>query len=148
MAIDPSIYEAARRNLLANYSQQAALNAYRQYLARTQGQRQLTDLAERAFGPTPTGGLGEVPRLTSSYARRGLTGQGVRSGLYEQALGEYARRRARETGRAQEDLASAMRGFDITGAGLQSEYERGLADIEREKASQITRDAQALLNLR
>ena len=148
MAYDSSIYEATRRNLLSNYSQQAAMNAYRQYLAQTQGERQLKSLQERAFGPTATGGLGEVPKLTSSYARRGLYGRGVRSGTYNQALNEYARQRARALGQAQEDIAGAMRGFDITGRGYQSELERGLADLEMSKARQISEDAQALLNLR
>jgi len=148
MAFDPSIYEAARRNLLAAFSQQAAMNAYRQYLARTSAQRQIEDYTRQAFGPTATGGLGEVPRLTSSYARRGLTGQGVRSGAYNQALNEYARRRAQTMGRAQEDLASSMRGFELAESGYRSDYERGLADLEREKARQISEDAQSLLNLR
>lgn len=148
MAFDPSIYEAARRNLLAQYSQQAAMNAYRQYLARTQAQRGIEDYARRAFGPTATGGLGEVPRLTSSYARRGLYGQGVRSGAYERALNEYARRRAQTMGQAREDLATSMRGYELAETGARSEYETGLADLERQKARQIAEDAQSLLNLR
>lgn len=148
MAFDPSIFEAQRGNLLAEFGQQAALNAYRRYLAQTQGLRQIEDFTRQAFGPTATGGLGEVPRLTSGYARRGLYGQGIRSGAYERALNEYARRRAQTMGRSQEDLAGSMRGFDLQESGLRSQYERGLADIEREKARQIASDAQTLLNLR
>jgi len=148
MAFDPSIYEAARRNLLAQFTQQAAMNAYRQYLSRAQAQRDIEDYTRRAFGPTATGGLGEVPRLTSSYARRGLTGQGVRSGAYANALNEYARRRAQTMGRAREDLASSMRGYELAETGARSEYEQGLADLERSKARQIAEDAQSLLNLR
>lgn len=148
MAYSPEIYEAARRNLLANYSQQAAMNAYQRYLSESRAQRPILQLQEAAFGPTSTGGLGEVPRLTSSYARRGLYGRGVRSGAYGQALNEYARQRARNLGYAQEDLANAMRGYDIQGTGYQSEYERGLADLERTKAQQISEDAKSLLNLR
>ena len=148
MAYDPSIYEAARRNLLANYSQQAAMNAYQRYLSQVAGERQLQRLQEQAFGPTITGGLGEVPKLTSSYARRGLYGQGVRSGAYQNAISEYARQRGRQMGETQEDLATRLRGFDLTGAGYRSDYERGIADLERDKARQIAQDAQALLNLR
>lgn len=148
MAYDPSIYEAARRNLLATFGQQSALNAYQRYLADVAGQRQIQQMREQAFGPTITGGLGEVPKLTSSYARRGLYGQGVRSGAYQQAISEYARQRGRQMGQTQEDLASRLRGYDIGQAGYQSEYERGIADLEREKAKQIAADAQALLNLR
>jgi hypothetical protein len=134
--------------MLAQFTQQAAMNAYRQFLARNQAQRQIEDYTRQAFGPTATGGLGEVPRLTSSYARRGLYGQGIRSGAYDRALNEYARRRAQTMGRAQEDLASSMRGFELAESGYRSDYERGLADLEREKARQISQDAQALLNLR
>lgn len=148
MAYDPAIYEAARRNLLANFSQQAAMNAYERYLAQTRGERPITAARERAFGPTASGGLGEVPRLTSSYGRRGLYGQGIRSGLYSQALNEYSRQRSRDFGYAQQDLENLLRGYDLRQTGYQSEYERGLADLEREKARQIREDAQALLNLR
>ena len=148
MAYDPAIYEATRRNLLAAFSQQAAINAYERFLAQSRAERPIQMARERAFGPTATGGLGEVPRLTSSYARRGLYGQGVRSGVYNQALNEYARQRLRDLGFAQQDLEQMLRGYDLRQTGFQSEYERGLADLEREKARQIREDAQALLNLR
>jgi len=148
MAYDPAIYEATRRNLLAAFSQQAAMNAYERFLAQSRAERPIQMARERAFGPTATGGLGEVPKLTSSYARRGLYGQGVRSGVYNQALNEYARQRQRDLGFAQQDLEQMLRGYDLRQTGFQSEYERGLADLEREKARQIREDAQALLNLR
>jgi len=148
MAFDPAIYEAARRNLLANFSQQAAMNAYQRFLAQTRAERPIQMARERAFGTTATGGLGEVPKLTSSYARRGLYGRGIRSGAYSQALNEYARQRQRDLGFAQQDLEEMLRGYDLRQTGLRSEYERGLADIERDKARQIREDAQALLNFR
>jgi GNAT superfamily N-acetyltransferase len=148
MAFDSSLYEAQRRALSGQYAQQAALNAYQRYLAETRGRRPILQFQEAAFGTTPTGGLGEVPKLTSSYARRGLQGQGVRSGVYNQALSSYAKDRARRMGYAQEDLAGAMRGYDISGQGFQADYERGLADLESSKARQIAADAQALLQYR
>lgn len=148
MAIDPSIYEAARRSLFDQYAQEAALNAYQRYLAETRGQRPILQLEEAAFGRTAAGRLGEVPRLTSSYARRGLQGMGVRSGIYKQALENYAKQRERQLGYSREDLASALRGYDLAGAQAQQRLESGLSDIERTKARQISEDAAALLNLR
>ena len=148
MAIDPSIYEAARRSLLDQFAQQAALNAYQRYLSETRAQRPILALEEAAFGRTATGRLGEVPRLTSSYGRRGLQGMGVQSGAYKQALQNYATQRARQLGYAREDLASSMRGFDLAGRQAQQQLETGLADLERSKARQISDDAAALLNLR
>jgi hypothetical protein len=148
MAYDPSIFEQQRRNLLGNFAQQAAINAYQRYLAETRGQRPILSLEEAAFSRTPTGGLGEVPKLTSSYARRGLQGKGMRSGIYNEALSSYAKNRARQLGYAREDLQGTLRGYDLTKTGLESDLSTGMQDLEASKARQIAADAQALLNLR
>lgn len=142
MAYDQATYEALRRQALASYSQRSAMNAYNRYLAETRGQRPILQLEEAAFGARK-----EVPRLTSSYGKRGLQGQGVKSGVYSKALSDYAVNRARQLGYAREDLAGTLRGYDLTGAGYQSEYEDTLADIERRKAADIAADAAALQNL-
>jgi hypothetical protein len=148
MAFDPSIYEAARRNIFNQYAQEAALNAYQRYLAETRGQRPILQLEEAAFGRTPSGGLGQVPKLTSSYARRGLQTMGATSGIYKQALENYAKQRERQLGYAREDLAGALRGYDLGATQAQQRLESGLADLESAKSRQIAADAQALLNLR
>ena len=148
MAFDPSLYEAQRRALSGQYAQQAALNAYQRYLAETRGQRPILNLEEAAFSRTPTGGLGEVPKLTSSYARRGLTGKGMKSGIYNEALSSYAKNRARQLGYAREDQAGALRGLDVQKTGYESDLSTGMQDLEANKARQIAADAQALLGLR
>lgn len=134
MAYDPSIFEQQRRNLLGNFAQQAAINAYQRYLAETRGQRPILNLEEAAFSRTPTGGLGEVPKLTSSYARRGLTGKGMRSGIYNEALSSYAKNRARQLGYAREDQAGALRGIDLSKTNLESDLATGMQDLEASKA--------------
>jgi hypothetical protein len=148
MAFDPSIFEQQRRGLLNTFAQQAALNTYQRYLAETRGQRPILQLEEAAFGRTPTGGLGEVPKLTSSYAQRGLQGQGMKSGIYNEALSSYAKNRARQLGYAREDQAGALRGYDVQKTGYESDLATGMQDIESNKARQIAADAQALLQLR
>lgn len=148
MAYDPSIFEQQRRNLLGNFAQQAAINAYQRYLAETRGQRPILSLEEAAFSRTPTGGLGEVPKLTSSYARRGLQGKGMRSGIYNEALSSYAKNRARQLGYAREDMQGTLRGYDLAKTGYESALATGMQDLEAQKARQIAADAQALLNLR
>lgn len=148
MAFDPAIYEAARRNLFNQYAQEAALNAYQRYLAETRGQRPILQLEEAAFGRTSTGRLGEVPRLTASYGRRGLQGMGTTSGIYKQALENYAKQRERGLGYAREELAAGLRGYDLAATQAQQRFESGLADLESAKARQIAQDAQQILNLR
>lgn len=73
---------------------------------------------------------------------------GTRSGVYKQALENYAKQRERQLGYAREDLAGALRGYDLGATQAQQQLESGLADIERTKARQIAEDAAALLNLR
>jgi len=148
MAFDPAIYEAARRSLFDQYAQEAALNAYQRYLAETRGQRPILELEEAAFGRTASGGLGQVPKLTASYGRRGLSGMNTRSGIYKQALESYAKKRERGLGYAREDLATGLRGYDLAGTQAQQRLQSGMSDIERTKAKQIADDAAALLQLR
>ena len=148
MAFDPTIYEAARRSLFDQYAQEAALNAYQRYLAETRGQRPILQLEEAAFGTTPTGGLGQVPKLTASYGKRGLQGLNTKSGIYKQALQTYGKQRERDLGYAREDLSTGLRGYQLAGTQAQSRLDSGLSDIERTKAKQIAEDARALLQLR
>ena len=142
MAYDESYYERQRANALSAYSQNAAMNAYRRYLAETTGQRPILELEEAAFGARK-----EVPRLTASYGRRGLQGQGVKSGVYAKALSDYGTQRARRLGYAKQDLAESLRGYDLAGTGYLSEYQRSLADIETQKARDIAADAAALAKI-
>lgn len=149
MAYDLSLFDQQRRNLQESYAQNAALNAYRRYLAETAGQRPITQLEEQPFKfGVGQGYLGELPKITSSYAQRGLQGKGVRSGIYNRALSQYASDRARNLGYAKTDLASQMRGYDLADTQALSSYQQGLADLEANKARQIAADAQALLSLR
>lgn len=143
MVFDPSLYERQRRGLQESFAEQSALNAYQRYLAQQQGQRGIRDIEEAAFGFRR-----EVPRLTSAYGRRGLTGQGVRSGIFNRALTEYGQQRTRGLGEAQQSLTDALRGFDLRQGQFLSGYERSLADLEANKARQIAQDAQSLLTLR
>jgi len=148
MAYDISQYEAQRRSLLANYAQQAALNAYQHYISQQQGQRPIFQYEQQAFGTTPTGGLGEVPKLTASYGQRGLQGMGATSGVYKNALASYAQNRARNLGYMKSDLATQQRGYDLAGTAQQENLNEGLANLETDKARQISADAQALLGLK
>lgn len=142
MVFDPSLFERQRRNIQQSFAEQSALNAYQRYLANQQGQRGIRDIEEAAFGFRR-----EVPRLTSSYAQRGLTGKGVKSGVFNRALTEYGQQRTRQLSEAQGSLADAMRGYDLRQGQLLSGYETSMADLEAAKARQIAQDAQALLSL-
>lgn len=142
MVFDPSLFERQRRGLQESFAEQSALNAYQRFLAQKEAERGIRDINEAAFGFRR-----EVPRLTSSFAQRGLTGKGVKSGVFNKALTEYGQQRTRQLGEAQGSLADMLRGYDLRQSQLLSGYERSMADLEAAKARQIAEDAQALLRL-
>jgi hypothetical protein len=151
MAYDPTIFEQQRRNLGLSRAQQSAINTYKRYLAETAGQREINKLDESAFGFGGQGGssyLGNVPKLTASYGKRGLQGKGVKSGIYKNALGQYAMDRTKALGYGRSDLANILRGYDLSQEQLNERYDEGIRDIEADKARQIAADARALLGLR
>lgn len=142
MAYDPSYYNELAAQALRRYTENAAMNQYRRQMAETAGGRRIGEIEEAAFGQRR-----EVPRLTSTYGRRGLYGQGIRSGLFNKALADYATQRIRNLAEARGGLATQMRGFDLTGSQLQSQYQDTLYDIERRRLQAIAEDAAKLANL-
>lgn len=140
MAFDPSLFERRRRSYEQQYGAQTAMGAYQRFLSQTRGQRQ-----QQAY---QRGVEEQLPRVTSSYGKRGLYGKGVRSGVYRRGLEQFGMEAARQRGYMSEDLENTLRGYDLQQALALSNYEQNLADLEAEKARQIAADAAALLELR
>lgn len=140
MAYDPSLFEANRRAVTSRYGAESAMNAYRQFLSKTRGQRNIEQYDREVKKA--------APKLTSSYAQRGLYGQGIRSGIYNRGIGEFGQEAVRQRGYLTEDLSEADRQYDIGQRQLLANLQASLADMETDKARQISQDAQALLQLR
>ena len=139
MAYDPSAYEKRRRNLGLNYESQSAINEYARMLGQTRGSRQLGEF-ERSVTE-------QIPQYGRAYGKRGLYGQGVKSGIFNKALSMFGSNAARKRAELTEDIAQQGRQFDLTGAGYKTTYETGLSDLELDKARDIGQTAQGLLNL-
>jgi len=140
MAFDPSLFTARRRGLEQQFGAQTAMNAYSKFLSQTRGQREQQEYSR--------GVEKELPRLTSRYGRRGVYGQGVRSGIYRRGLEDFGTEAARQRGYMSEDLSNALRQYDLQQASSLSGYEQQLTDLEAEKARQIAEDAAVLMELR
>jgi hypothetical protein len=135
-AIDTSLYERQRRNIGEQYSRQAAINALGRFNAQQRGNRQIADYTQNFQRQTP--------RFTASYGRRGLTGGGVRSGVYQKALQNYVGDYNQGLNRSYADLQGELNQYDLNAAQLQSDYQRGLTDLEIDKAKEIANAAQYL----
>ncbi len=139
MAYDPAAFERRRRATGAGFTAQSSMNEYARMLAQTRGSRSLGDFERNVTQA--------IPQFGRTYGKRGLYGQGVKSGIFNRALGEFGANAARSRGRLQEDIAQEQRGFDLRGEQYLSDYDRLMKDIAEEEASAIAQTSASLLNL-
>lgn len=140
MAIDVSGFERQRRSYGDQYASQAAINALGRFNAQQRGDRNAFDYTQSYQRQAPT--------FTSSYARRGLTGGGVQSGVYQNALKNYVGDYTTGLNRMYADTQNELNQYDLNAANLQAERDRAFADIEVDKAKEIANAAQYLTLLR
>lgn len=139
MAYNPAEFERRRRATGSAFTAQSAMNEYARMLAQTRGSRNLGDF-ERSVTQA-------IPQFGRTYGKRGLYGQGVKSGLFSRALGEFGAESSRQQSQLEQDIAQQQRQYELQGAGYQAQYEGALADLEGEKARLIGDTATGLLNL-
>jgi hypothetical protein len=139
MAYDPSLFEAQRRAATGAYASQSAANEYARFLAQQRGSRNLAAFERQT--------VGQIPQFSRGFGRRGLYGQGVRSGLFNRALSSFGEEAARQRRYLEQDIAQGQQEFGLREAQYRSGLEQQLADIESQKARQIAETAAGLLNL-
>lgn len=138
--VDPSVYEAQRRSINNNYTQQSATNAYSRFLSQQRGERTIGDYT-RDFKRN-------LPGVTAQYGKRGLAGGGVQSGVYQNAMRNYVGDYQNQYNRYQADMTNETNQFDLNQANLQAQRDQAIADMEVEKARAIAQAAQYLDALR
>jgi len=140
MAYDPSMFESRRRGLTQQYGAESAMNEYARFLAQQRGSRSLGEFQRQVTK--------QIPTFARSFGRKGLVGQGIKSGIFNRALKEFGEEATRQRGYTQQDLADEQRQFQLREAQAKSNLEQSLLDLESEKARQIAQSAQGLLALR
>jgi hypothetical protein len=140
MAIDTSVYERQRRGIDEDYAAKSATNAYSRFLSQQRGDRAISDYTQ--------GFQRSVPNLTAAYGHRGLTGGGVRSGVYGKAMQNYVGDYQRNLSRQQADQATGLRQYDLSEAQLASARDKALSDMETDKAKEIANAASYLAALK
>lgn len=140
MAYDPSFYERRRRGYTEDYAATSAANAYSRTLAQQRGARERQGMMRQYETAQP--------QLVRAYSQRNLVSPNVRSGLFNRAMQEFAKERAR--GLSEFDLAQAeqARGFDLEEARLLQQYRSALGDLEADKAREIADAARQLFEFR
>jgi len=140
MAIDTSVYTGQAQGIRGDYAAKSAANAYSRFLSKQRGDRGITDYQQQ-FNRS-------LPGVTASYAHRGLTGPGVKSGVYGKAMQTYVGDYQQNLNRQLADQQSGLRQYDLTEAQLTSARDRALSDMEIDKAKEIANAANYLSALK
>ena len=137
MAIDSSRYTAKRSEVNQDHLSKQAANTRGRFLAQQRGNRSTSD-ATRSYGRS------HEP-FVSNYAKRGLTGGGVKSGAFQSALRQRTGDQVRKMGRMAGDQAAELRQYDINSGEIDRYRNDALAQIEEDRQREI---AMAALSLR
>lgn len=140
MAVDTSIYERQRRGINEDYGSKAATNAYSRFISQQRGERGISDYTQSFTR--------KLPSFSASYGRRGLTGPGVRTGIYQKAMKNYLGDYNQNLNRMYADQATEARQYDLTEAQLAAARDRALTDLEADKAKEIAMAASYLSALK
>jgi hypothetical protein len=139
VTVDSGYYEAQRRGVENQYATNMAANAYSQTMARNRGNRDL-ELMQSTFKRG-------VPSFTSGFGQRGFGG-GIKSGVMQQSMSNYLGDFQRTFSGAQSDLTESLRQYDLSAAQMGAQRTSALADLELEKAREISFAAQNIAALR
>jgi hypothetical protein len=125
-------YESAKTRARQKRDQDLATNAYARFVSQQRYGRTRNDLSKAYTQERDT--------TPDSFAARGT----LNSGLYQQALQDYASRRSQDFSRLGEDQAQQLGEFDRQATGISTGYEDALAEIEAQRQAQIAAIAAAL----
>jgi hypothetical protein len=136
MAFNPADYEARRRGYTQQYGATGAMNAYAQFLSQQRGTRERTNMMDQYNKAQP--------QIVSGYARRGLQGPNVRSGIFARGLQDFAKQRAQGLQEFDQGQLESQRGYDLGEAQRLEGFRNQLANMESEKAQTIAQAAREL----
>jgi hypothetical protein len=134
--VDPSVYQQQINSVNRQYGQQSAMNAFGRFVSQQRGKRTIADYTQNFKRQTPS--------WTAAWGRRGMTGGGVRSGTYQNALRNWVGDYSQNLNRAYADQQYDLNQFDLNQANLQVNKQAALTDIQVNKAREIANAARYL----
>lgn len=129
-------YNQRKRAATGSYGAKAAQNAYAQFLSQQRGSRKKFDLKQQYEK--------QAPKLVSSYAKRGLAGPGVQSGVYERGLQEFGQQNVRDLADLANSQDEEMNQLRLQDAQNRADYDMEIAQLEAEKQAAIAQAAATL----
>jgi hypothetical protein len=118
-------YESGKTRAKYKRDQDLATNAYARFVSQQRFGRTRTDLS-KAYGQ-------ERDRTPNRFAASGT----LNSGMYQQALQDYAGRRSQDFSRLDADETQNLGEYDRQATQIGTSYEQQLAEIEAQRQAQI-----------
>jgi hypothetical protein len=129
-------YNQRKRAATGSYGAKAAQNAYAQFLSQQRGSRKKFDIQQEYEK--------KAPRVVSSFAKRGLAGPGVTSGVYERGLQEFGQQNLRDLSDLANSQDEEMNQLRLQDAQNRADYDMEIAQLEAEKQASIAQAAATL----
>jgi hypothetical protein len=133
-------YERQRADVNYKYGTESTTNAYGRFISQQRGERGLND--------SYRGYQRQFPQQTSQFGRRGLSGNGVSSGVMQNSMNNFVGDFGRNFGRQQQDLTQELQQYDFGQVNLDAWRQQQMQGIEAQKQRDIANDAAQLDYLR
>ncbi len=130
-------YNQRKRAATGGYGASSARNAYAQFLSQQRGSRKKFKFGEETERLTP--------KVVTSFSRRGLAGPGVKSGIYERGLTDFAKGRAEGLSDINAEQDQEMQQLKLDQAQNTADYNQQIAELEAQKQASISQAAATLL---
>ena len=134
--IDYTGFTQRQRAAGTQYGSKTAQNVYARFLSQQRGSRKKFGLQQQYEKHEPS--------VVSGYTRRGLAGPGVKSGIFQKGMNEFASQNLNDINDLNTELASNMDQFNLLDRQNEKEYNDQLAAIEADKQQQIANTAATL----
>lgn len=122
--------------ITSDYAAERAANSYSQRLSQQRGLRDIGYSRESYNERTPG--------FVSGWAKRGLAGAGVKSGVYSRALSNYARDQFRNVQGIQDNMQEEWNSYEMANRNLDRQRQSALAELEWQKRMEIAAAAAEL----
>lgn len=136
MAFDVGSFINRQNAYIKQYATEQAMRSYSDFLSKQRGSRARVDTIKQYEAAQP--------QVVSGYARRGLYGPKVRSGLFNKGLQDYSNLYNQTLTDLDVQQSEQARLYELQSAGALDSFNSRIADLEAEKAAAIANAAKEL----
>jgi hypothetical protein len=135
-AFDYMGYNQRKRAAQGTYGAATARNAYAQFLSQQRGSRKKFDLQQ--------GYERQTPGVIGSFTKRGLAGPGVKSGIFQRGMTDFATKQFQDMADLNRAQDEEMQQLQFEDRQTRAEYDQQIAELESQKQAAIAQAAATL----